>query len=119
MAMQSDAEFFFVGSSVNYTCPEKTMSSDGSTYTTITYNATGWSPIDPNFQCLNICLGDPPTAPPFVSSDFAGARAWGTVVTYTCQFAFRGAGAEVTVTCDEGSWWPNSLPACIGIIRGR
>lgn len=49
----SDAEFYFVGSSVNFTCPEDTMSSDGLTYTTITYNSTGWFPVDPDFQCLN------------------------------------------------------------------
>nr|XP_027227349.1 CUB and sushi domain-containing protein 3-like [Penaeus vannamei] len=114
----SDAEFYFVGSSVNFTCPEDTMSSDGLTYTTITYNSTGWFPVDPDFQCLNVCLGEPPAAPPFVSSDFAGSRAWGSEVTYTCQFTFRGLGATFGVACDEGEWWPSALPACVGKACG-
>nr|XP_045582601.1 putative GPI-anchored protein pfl2 [Procambarus clarkii] len=109
---------YWVGMTLNYTCPPPQMSLSGATYTTITCLATGWTTLDPTFACLSVCLASPPAPPDGVIANFTNQVAeWGQVVSYTCIVGDPNTTNTTTTTistCNNATWTPDTIPDCIG-----
>ncbi|KAK7080154.1 hypothetical protein SK128_012688 [Halocaridina rubra] len=99
---------YFVSSTVNYTCPEGTMSTDGETVTLIPFTPDGWAPLDPSFVCLEGTFM-PPVLPAaaFMGGYLIGAVPpfpMGSVLEYTCSEGYLSVKRDGTPTADSSTF---------------
>nr|XP_045582066.1 uncharacterized protein LOC123745520 [Procambarus clarkii] len=107
-ATQVGAVFpYWVGDSVTFRCPKDMQSARANTSVSLNCSDTGWSALDPQFGCYNVCG----SAPPFVlygNSSWDGVNIiFGSQVTLSCPgtLSLGDLNHSLTVTCqDDGNW---------------
>ncbi|XP_066962022.1 uncharacterized protein [Macrobrachium rosenbergii] len=103
---------YWQGTVLNFTCPDKYMSSTGSTWTTLTFTGPNWSSADPAFSCLQACGAPTPAVDP-VNMTFSGIGVEGEKAIYRCPGGFEGSPPpELMVLCMGGSWSRTVIPKC-------
>ncbi|XP_076053586.1 uncharacterized protein LOC143032601 [Oratosquilla oratoria] len=112
-----DSQSRWEGTVVTFTCSEERTTLSGTTSTSTTCDGTNWSPVDTEFECVDLCPDPPPVVPMGSESTFdennASHRLWGASVNYTCTDNLFVTGDESQlVTCTDGAWTPIEVPKC-------
>ncbi|KAK3862676.1 hypothetical protein Pcinc_031487 [Petrolisthes cinctipes] len=99
---------------LTFSCPYGYASPTGGINITITCLSNNtWTPIDPEFECIDGCSNAPPYPPGVATSTDRSVQTKGTVVTYTCEFGFGDGPMTHTSTCTEdGKWHPGAFHRC-------
>ncbi|XP_050713889.1 uncharacterized protein LOC126996968 [Eriocheir sinensis] len=105
---------YWEGDEVGYRCPLNTLSPTGTNTTTALFNGTHWVLADPDFECLPMCLADPPAPPPRGNSSWDGwTRIVFTQVELTCSdpYLFTSLNTSINITCqNETITWTHVSP---------
>ncbi|XP_064082756.1 sushi, von Willebrand factor type A, EGF and pentraxin domain-containing protein 1-like isoform X2 [Macrobrachium nipponense] len=116
---------YLVNQTINFTCPAGQFTKTGISSTFITGTATGWTTLDPDFICMEVCKEDPtiPDLASNVSSSWDGVdKTVGAVVNYTCpkNYLFLTKNETLTTTCMENFTWTNAhedILICVEVVE--
>ncbi|XP_037792005.1 complement factor H-related protein 4-like [Penaeus monodon] len=112
---------YWVPAAISFICREDQLSPLNTTNYTIFGNESGWSYLDPDFGCYNVCEDDPVEAPERAESNWNGfSKIEGTQVQYTCEedHVFADFSATLSITCEGNGNW-SSVDQSILICRIR
>ncbi|XP_066951035.1 sushi, von Willebrand factor type A, EGF and pentraxin domain-containing protein 1-like isoform X2 [Macrobrachium rosenbergii] len=116
---------YLVNQTIYFTCPAGQFTKAGKISTSITGTATGWTTLDPDFICMDVCKEDP-TIPDLASnvlSSWDGVdKTVGAVVNYTCpeNYLFLNKNETLTTTCMKNFTWTNAHEdslICIEVVE--
>ncbi|XP_037792004.1 complement factor H-related protein 4-like [Penaeus monodon] len=110
---------YWVPAAISFICSEDQLSPLNTTNYTIFGNESGWSYLDPDFGCYNVCQDDPFEAPERAESNWNGfSRTEGIQVQYTCEedHVFADFNATLNITCEGNGNW-SSVDQSILICR--
>ncbi|XP_068207091.1 uncharacterized protein [Palaemon carinicauda] len=107
---------YLVNQTLTFVCPEGQLTKTGNNKTSITATTTGWTTLDPEFFCMDVCAKDPSI--PGIASNISSSwdeldKTVGAVVEYTCpvDYLFPDKSENLSTTCMEDLEWTNTHEA--------